>query len=70
MKMRLIDKDKLIERCKQAHPQYYKEFIREAEEVDAIPIEWIKEKLNTCEYDWDMDSIWQMIEDWRKENDR
>lgn len=34
--MILIDKDKLIERCKQAHSQYYREFITEAEEIDCV----------------------------------
>lgn len=34
--MRLIDKDKLIKRCKQAHSQYYREFITEAEEIDCV----------------------------------
>ena len=82
--MRLIDKDRLLK----GSNHYWLEmenfgdieaidvrFIEMADEVKAIPIEWIEKWLETCipHYDYDkmtyIADVYEMLEDWEKKNE-
>lgn len=76
--MRLIDKDKLIEVLTNERVDYAKAIIN-APIVEAIPIEWIEnwskqfyKYINGTEYYMGegYDSVWDVINEWRKENDK
>lgn len=76
--MRLIDKDLVLKTAKDKEWGLWCEIanIKFAPEVDAIPVEWIKKWLETCipHYDYDkmtyIADVYEMIEDWEKENER
>lgn len=77
--MRLIDADKLhykrvlLNDCTQSAVVVFAKEIDKAEEVKAIPIEWIEKKLSeyVCSRKYSSDSlpvVYSLISDWRKEN--
>lgn len=77
--MILIDKEKLIsDVVERRYSQASMRLIREQPEVEAIPIEWIKQwsekfykVINGIRYYMGdgYDSVWDMLEDWEKENE-
>lgn len=93
MKQTLINKDKLLNQCKELCERCGKRkrdngvmcraelcedivsFIEDAEEVEAIPVEWIEQYLENAKKDsecygrmW-LNGIEYLLRDWRKENE-
>ena len=72
--MRLIDLDKAVSIYDEDNNAVIFTNVKNAE-VKAIPIEWIKDWLETCipHYDYDkmtyIADVYEMLEDWEKENE-
>lgn len=64
----IVKADLMEELEKKSYSYGSKRFIREFPTVKAISIEWIKKWLGKLKNVYD-DSVYQMLEDWEKEND-